>query len=321
MEFINNSRIYWGDFLITFFSVLITAWIGWIVYKQQQKEKRIKDDILAFSLLFFSITNNLENTTASVDKANKTITEIENFITAINKMKYYIDSFHNVQQLDLSICFSDENAKKNYIISELDKLKDNLVLRETYTKMIGLLSDINYEKEALFLVNWGNLKFQSVYKNLLSEYKKLNEIIILINQNIEDEIKNDKKRKKLIFMCDINDENYSNIIEQKIQELLYYKNLYELFKESAECILFYSDLAYKHLMFFNDKYAKKYKNIILNLDISFSKLSIENKIYDLEETEYYKKNLGKYELYSELPSYKLLNWSFREKIIGKFNEK
>ena len=109
-------------------------------------------------------------------------------------------------------------------------------------------------------------------------------------------------------------EDYPIKIEETRQKALFFKSLYEALKESAEYIAFYSDLACKHLMHFNAKFAKKYRKIIADLDIAFSEIS-SKKLYDLEKMDYYLKHKEDYEKYAELPKYKLLNQTLLEKPI------
>ncbi len=319
INFSSNSQNYLADFLLTFFSVLVTAWIGWSIYKQQEKRKRIKNDISNFCLLFFAIISNHGCASAILKKVIVAIKELDAYINALDRVQHLIGCFQNKEDLGLSIQFLDDNAKKSYIMSEINKLRESFSLKETYIKTLGFLKEVNFEKEALFLVSWGNFKFQAIYKNLESEYKQNNNLTKWINQNVELKFSNDRKRKLTEPLCSVNDEDYAVKIEEQRQRAFFFKDFYEKLKDSAEYIAFYSDLACKHLIHFNAKFAKKYRKIIVDSDIAFSEISLA-KLYNLDELEYYINNKEEYEECAKLPEYRLLNQNWFEKLMD-FNFK
>ena len=208
---------------------------------------------------------------------------------------------------------------KNYK-SLASKACQNLIYKTSFIKIIGELSINNYEKEALFLTNYGDVYFQGIYTCLAKEYVKSNLIIDFINETI-DRISNKATiRNAEVNICDISQEGYEISINRNIQENLFILNLYEQLKHSSEKIIFYSDIAFNHLLEFNSKLHNKYKKVYKSLGLSSYEIKID-KDYHIEELVYYCKNKEIYEKLNKLPKFRTLELSLFEKFWQKATSK
>lgn len=309
----NSLNSHLISFLTTLFSVITTAFIGWTVYKWQQRERKISSEISHFGLLLSSIIHNLELNVSLLERTNAIIKEIDDFINNLSTAKYYADCFHGKQQLNLCILLPNQEVRSEYIRNQLKNVTKELILKETFISIYGLLDTKSYEKEAIFLLNYGNLNFHPTYKKLENENIRINQIINIINEFIANHHKNNNQHEVLVPIFDLRKTDYENKIEKTKQELLYVKTFYTSLKDSVECSIFYSDIALLHLIEFNKRYTKKYRKTISNLSIIFPQISIAQTIYDVKNLDYFKQAQDKYKIYSKIPDYELLNLTLLEK--------
>ena len=290
------------EFLKIGLSVFFTGLIGWIAYLKQQRNERLKQDLSNFTLIFCSIQNNINYASAFWGQAQTNIVELKKNILILEKLK---ECANNINKLRLKTYLNGkENIKLMEYMDSADKLCQGLVFANSYVKIIGELSVNNYEKEALFLTNYGDISFQYIYTSLAKEYVKNNLTLDFINETIDRNTNKATIRTEEVNICDISQEGYEDLINKKIQECFFLLNLYEQLKKSSEAIIFYSDLAFNHLLSFNsishNKYKKKYKT----LGLSSFELNI-NREYNIEDFGYYHENKATYEKLNRIPSLKL----------------
>lgn len=299
-------------------SILLSAMLGWKYYKWQQKEILIKDDYIHINSLLNSIILNLEYATAVWDKVNKSMSEIDNYIKNLEKLKYFLDCKNGLEELDIIIQFVSEEDRNKYIDSEIKKLNPKFVCVETFIQIIGSIQDntINRE-ESLLLSKWGDYFYKKLYLLLFSYYNKTNECIKILNDLIKTKTLY-LERECIIPIC--NETNYQSEIPHKIQEFLYIKNYYEQLQYSIEHVILYSDLIQNRLIVFNKNFLSKFSYIIKNNNLPIYNLEIKEKDYNIENLSIYKNFKDSGVINFEPPEYKLLQLNVFDKFRNKMHK-
>ncbi len=281
---INPQNTGWFIKYQAIIGVFTTALIAYLLYRIKEKENRIKNVVSDLFLLFFSIKENFEQSYAIwKSKSIIVLEELERNLKLLDKMKYLADCYNKKQNLETHIEFPNEESYKNYILTLLNEVGEKIRFEYAYRSIMNSLNEKNSEENALFLVTSGNPHFQAIYKTLLRDYGHVNKIITDINECIK--IKDIKQRTQNILLFDSLDPNYEEVIEQKIQEVLYLKNLYEELTQALEYVVLYSDIAIDHLIAFRHHYKVKNKQILsrLNINIEFK---FDNNLFNVKELNY-----------------------------------
>ncbi len=306
------------EFVAPILGVIISASIAWIVYKQQEKEKQIKDDISNFFYIYSCIQKNLQE----IYNINKQISspalkELENAIENIDKAIELIKWGEGRGKSPLEIEIPDE-SKENYIKNELLKLSSKLVFEHSLRHNFLYLDKHSFEKEATMLSKYGDHHFQNICATLDNLYNIIDDIQKTIYKHNEEMIEKPRTRfKRFSFeKKDNNADTLQEIVNFKGQ-ILYKYTIFESYDRCIKRCLLYSYTAIFHLMNFFYKYKSKNRIIMNALGIPYKDLTIEdNSILTYQEFwKYFEKYLIKDEhIYFAYPIYHHMKRTLWDKI-------
>lgn len=298
---------FWIDKFIDVIGIIATGSIAWFLYKAQQNEERLKEDYLSLRSVYDNVIINMEYAFSFLNKANKSMEEVNERIKDLKELKYYFDCGKGVKELDLKISLPNNQVKNDYIKEKIDKIANQFICKEIFIKIIGGFYCKSNKEESLLLGKWGDVYYRKLYLSLYSYYDKTDEIIGILNKLLNEKTIRAEK------MCEVplcSFDNYQEELEHKIQEFLFIQDYYKQLQYCLERIMICSDSILMRLEKFNAKYVKKYKKILKSLKIEAYSLEIVEKLYDLEKLECYADFAKKNSDMLIIPKYKMLdlNW-------------
>lgn len=272
------------SFIFTLLSVIITASIGWFIYKKQQRIKYIQEDITNFFYIFYLIIKNFEEIINMYTQYSQpAILELNNTINALNEIKSIGDKYHNKVPVS-NILDLSENAKEQVLQNDLKKQQKILTLKVSSYKYYWHIDSKDFSKEALFLTKYGDSKFQAITIILYSVYHLLNELNASILNDINESINKPATSHNDIVIGDIRDINYEENIYKYISRIGYKLSLFNTLNHELEKGIIYSKIATEHLQNFYNAFYKKYKSQLKFIGVKYKEFRVDNEIID--DTKY-----------------------------------
>ena len=281
---INNPEKCLISFLFTLFSILITASIGWIVYKKQQKIKYVQEDITNFFYIFYLITKNFEEIMNMYTQyAQPALLELNNIKNALNEIKSIGDKYHDKVPVS-NILDLSQDAKEQVLQNELKKQQTYLNLKVSSYRYYWHIDSKDFSKEALFLTKYGDAQFQAITIILYSVYYLLNELNVSILNDINESRTKPATSHNEIVIGDIRDINYEENIYKYLSRIEYKLSLFKTLNKELEKGIIYSKIAIEHLQTFYNAFYKKYKSQLKFIGVKYREFRVDNEI--IEDTKY-----------------------------------
>lgn len=302
---INNPEKCAIKFIFTLLSVLITALIGWLVYKKQQRIKYIQEDITDFFYIFYLIIKNFEEIINMYTQYSQpALLELDDAINALKEIKSIGDKYHNKKTIS-EILEISEDSKEQILNNELKKQLRYLDLKISSYRYYWYIDIKDFSKEALFLTKYGDSKFQAIAIILRSVYQLLNELNLSILSDINESRSKPTVTHNEISIGDIRDVHYEENIYKYIYRLEYKLSLFKTLNHELEKGIIYSKAAIEHLQCFYEAFYKKYKSQLKFIGVKYKEFGVANEI--IEDTKYHQllKTRKDYEIqYWDIPNFK-----------------
>lgn len=311
-DFLHNTALYiihnpekcLISFLLTLLSVLITATVGWIVYKKQQKIKYVQEDITNFFYIFYLIIKNFEEIINMYTQYSQpALFELKKVIDALNEIKSIGDKYHNKVPVS-NILNLSQDTKEQFLQNELKKQQTFLSLKVSSYRYYWHIDSKDFSKEALFLTKYGDTKFQAITIILYSVYHLLNELNVSILNDINESRTKPATSHNEIIIGDIRNINYEENIYKYLSRIEYKLSLFETLNKELEKGIIYSRIAIEHLQTFYNAFYKKYKSQLKFIGVKYREFRIDNEIIEDAKYKELLKTRKKFEIqYWDIPDF------------------
>jgi hypothetical protein len=313
----SNGTHWLQGFLNTFFSVLFTASIAWIVYRQKEKENRIKQEINNFYLIGFYLISNLENLNVLREKNIKTaLAEIDKVVDALKNVQYLVNCYKGKETFITKLNFTDATSLKKHIRKLIADEEKKLKFEVAYQSIITYIKEKDLEENTLFLASYGNKNFQRLYKLIELYFILTNKCINIVNDYIKSIEVRVSEKQETIF--DINHPDSNIKIDEKINEYLYFRNLYSNLLITIENALFYGIMLLDHLSAFSHHYSIKYNHILSALNIKFNSFELKNIMFEIEDLKSINLENNSFNFLWAIPLYTNMKRNLADKIASIF---